>query len=214
MPNSSQVDESRILIFAFCSISSLMPWSFNQRQTGSGANVNLITPSSPDDALPPPPPPPPPPSSEQAAIASAAATRRHASSALLNRNIDLSSPRSAQPRSARAASSSPIRAHLALDAQRVDVLERRDAVRHVRRVERRLPRSDLVRLVSARDPEPTAQHVHHLLLGVLVDVGSVPLVPRDPRDLQRLAAVAGVVPAGAADLRGAVESDQAHVLPT
>src|SRR5829696_10253694 len=104
MPNSSQVDESRILIFAFCSISSLMPWSFSQRQTGSGANVNLITPSSPDDALLPPPPPPPPPSSEQAAIANAAATRRHASSALLDRNIDLSSPRSAQPRSARAAS--------------------------------------------------------------------------------------------------------------
>ena len=33
-----------------CAISSLMPWSFSQRQTGSGANVNLIPPSSPDDA--------------------------------------------------------------------------------------------------------------------------------------------------------------------
>src|SRR5919112_6113708 len=108
MPNSSHVDESRILIFDFCSISSLMPWSFSQRQTGSGADVNRITPSSPEEALlpPPPPPPPPPPSSEHAAIASAAATSRHASSALLNRNIDLSSPRSAdQPGSVRAAGS-------------------------------------------------------------------------------------------------------------
>src|SRR5688500_18569868 len=126
MPNSSQVEESRIWIFASCSISSLMPWSFSQRQTGSGAKVKRTTLSdSAAGSLPPPPPPPPSlRSSEHPASASTAAI----AISVVHLNIEVSPPSVEEQRGAevlralRAAIPQPLHVRPSLRRQPVHTL--------------------------------------------------------------------------------------------
>src|SRR3977135_1084597 len=75
-----------------------------------------------------------------------------------------------------------------LEAQDHGVLERLDTVLDVRRIERRLPRPDLVNVATGVHPEPAADHERQLLLGMPVRLGALPLWEADLGDLKVLTA--------------------------